>query len=501
MSSSHQRTYKWLTNKPEGSRIATPHHRVVPLRPGNLYGENQTDGHPTHLVTVHEEHCVGSLSPLTQGIRNFEIVETESPVTPKPSTPAWGFHDYTPSLSKKIDTILRHRPISVVECHAEGEACDVVIGGMESVTGSSAYRKQLNFKNEHDPDVRMLLNEPRGRNGKNAVFLLHPTGKADRCLVFAKNDEYVPFSISSMICAANVLAEFPQAGGPPPELPCQRYIFETVAGRVAVEANYIETKHYQARCDSVTVYGVPSFVLEAGYKLKVTGLGVITVDIVYGGVFCAFVDVESVDLAVHESNANQMVEIGEQIRKALLECDLDISHPRDYFIRGISNVVFTEAVEVDGEEKSGISATVVSPGRLDRSPSGTSLSAWLALLSHRGGIDCKDLRSYSISGSQMVGRIRGGLKVGKYDAIYPCIEGRAWVTSFKQVVLDPTDPYPMGFRGADQWGPKKQQEFEVGGLGIHIGSLSEHGSVDSDREKVIKQIGWKGANSDVGGNY
>jgi proline racemase len=56
-----------------------------------------------------------------------------------------------------------------------------------------------------------------------------------------------------------------------------------------------------------------------------------------------------------------------------------------------------------------------------------------------------------ITGTEFVGRVEGTTKVGEYPAILPSVEGQAWITSFKQVVLDHTDPFPEGFRVGDTW--------------------------------------------------
>jgi proline racemase len=36
-------------------------------------------------------------------------------------------------------------------------------------------------------------------------------------------------------------------------------------------------------------------------------------------------------------------------------------------------------------------------------------------------------------------------------AIIPTIEGRAWITGYQQLMLDRTDPWPLGTRISDTW--------------------------------------------------
>ncbi|MCT9077090.1 proline racemase family protein [Streptomyces fulvoviolaceus] len=44
--------------------------------------------------------------------------------------------------------------------------------------------------------------------------------------------------------------------------------------------------------------------------------------------------------------------------------------------------------------------------------------------------------------------------VGPYDAVVPGVSGRAWITSFDQLVLDPTDPFRNGFVVGRPWEPE-----------------------------------------------
>jgi proline racemase len=94
----------------------------------------------------------------------------------------------------------------------------------------------------------------------------------------------------------------------------------------------------------------------------------------------------------------------------------------------------------------------VPPGRCDRSPCGTGTSARLAVLHARGLLkEGESFTHESIIKSKFVGKVQRTTKVGARDAIIPCITGRAWITGYKQVVLDPSDPYPTGFRVGDHW--------------------------------------------------
>ena len=71
----------------------------------------------------------------------------------------------------------------------------------------------------------------------------------------------------------------------------------------------------------------------------------------------------------------------------------------------------------------------------------------------RGQIDVDEPFFHeSLIGTEFVGRIRGTAILHGLPVILPSITGTAWITAFHQYVLDPTDPFPTGFRVGDLWG-------------------------------------------------
>ena len=99
-----------------------------------------------------------------------------------------------------------------------------------------------------------------------------------------------------------------------------------------------------------------------------------------------------------------------------------------------------------------LNATVVRPGKVDRSPTGTGLSARLAVMYARREVNVGDtLLARSIIGSEFLGRVEEEVKVGSTPAIRPSISGRAWITGRSVFTLDPADPFPLGYRLTDTW--------------------------------------------------
>ena len=81
----------------------------------------------------------------------------------------------------------------------------------------------------------------------------------------------------------------------------------------------------------------------------------------------------------------------------------------------------------------------------DRSPTGTALSAMMAVLHKKGKMHLgQTLNARSIIGSEFSGRIVDLFDLNGTAAILPEINGRGWITGIHQHMLDPDDPWLQG---------------------------------------------------------
>ncbi|KAI5456777.1 proline racemase [Mariannaea sp. PMI_226] len=332
----------------------------------------------------------------------------------------------------------------VVGIHAAGEVCDVVVGGVIDVSGNTMYDKMTHLWKHQDGMRQLLMNEPRGSSAMCHNVILPPCNKdADAGLIIMEHEEYPPMSGANTIATATVLLE---TGIVEMQSPITHLKLDTPAGLVAVDAECIGGK-----CTSVSFHNVPSFVFELDKEIIVPGIGTVKVDIAWGGMIYALVDASTINLEIKSKNGAELVKIGETIKRAVQEQTNPV-HPENPSIKGVSILEFTEPLVEDGGKKSAVNTVVVSPGRLDRSPCGTGTCARLAVLHARGMLEVGDSFYHrSIIGTEFVGSIRGTATVGEYPAVLPTIKGSAWITSFKQVMLHPTDPFPEGFRVGDVW--------------------------------------------------
>ena len=57
----------------------------------------------------------------------------------------------------------------------------------------------------------------------------------------------------------------------------------------------------------------------------------------------------------------------------------------------------------------------------------------------------------SVIDSRFDGRVVSEITVGNNKAIIPEITGRAWISGTSQLLLDPKDPWPLGYKVSVTW--------------------------------------------------
>jgi proline racemase len=335
------------------------------------------------------------------------------------------------------------RTITVVGCHAGGEIGNVVTGGVLPPAGATVFEQMQTLAREGDDLRRLLLREPRGSVACHANLVVPATRPdCDAGFIIMEPTEYPPMSGSNAICTATVLLETGVVEMHEPETVLR---LEAPGGVVEARAACRD-----GRCDSVEIVNVASFADRLDAPLEVDGLGTLTVDIAYGGMWYAIADAAALGFAIEPGEARDLSLAGERIRAAARE-QLPCAHPANPDIAGVSIVQIAEPWQGVGAVSR--NAVVVAPGRLDRSATGTGLSARMAALHARGSMAVGDAMTHaSAIGSTFDGRIVSETTVGGRPAIVPAIRGSAWITGISQLVVDPTDPFPEGYILSDTWG-------------------------------------------------
>lgn len=332
--------------------------------------------------------------------------------------------------------------IHVVGCHAAGEVGDVIVGGVAPPPGAT-IAEQARFIATDQTLRRFVLNEPRGGVFRHVNLLVPPKNpKADLGWIIMEPMDTPPMSGSNAICVATVALE---TGIIPMAEPETRFVLEPPAGLVEITATCRDGK-----AERITVRNVPAFAPRLDAKLELTGYPTLTVDIAYGGDSFVIADAVALGFRIAPDEARDLAELGMRITAAAEE-QLGFLHPETGW-NHISFCQIAAPLERRGGVLTGANAVAIRPGKIDRSPTGTGVSARMAVLHAKGQMRLGErYLARSILGTEFEGRIEAETMVGSHKAIVPSISGTAWITGTAQLMLDPTDPFPGGYRLSDTW--------------------------------------------------
>ena len=333
-------------------------------------------------------------------------------------------------------------PIRMINVHAEGELGYVVTEGLPEIPGQT-IADRLAALNAGDGMLRRhLMLAPRANPACSVNLLMPPVdARADAAFIILQPDRAHASSGSNSICVTTALLETGRVKMQEPET---KVVLETAAGLVTAHAECKDGK-----CIRVHLDMVPAFVESLDVPLQTDQWGAVTADICYGGVFYALVDAGSVGLSIDPRHAATLSRAGMELRAAFNAMHR-IAHPEIPAIRGIAYVMFYERVTKGAFR----TATVMPPGRLDRSPCGTGSSALLAALHARGEIAVGgSIATLSVIGSQFAVTLTGTDEVAGRTAVMPRIAGRAWRFGETVIEGDPSDIFADGYAMTDVWGP------------------------------------------------
>ena len=336
------------------------------------------------------------------------------------------------------------KTVHVVSAHAEGEVGDVIVEGVEPPPGKTLW-DQSRWIAKDQVLRNFVLNEPRGGVFRHVNLLVPPKNpKASAAFIIMEPEDTPPMSGSNSICVATVLLDH---GLITMEEPVTNFFLEAPGGLVKVKALCKNGK-----AERILVQNLPSFVYKLGTSLELEGYGSTPVDTAFGGDSFVIVDAKKLGFSIDPSEAAELARLGAKITDAATE-QIGFRHPTITDWTHYSFCQFSRMEEQSNDWISFRSAVSVKPGKIDRSPTGTALSAKMAVLEARGEMKIgQKIKATSIIGSSFEGRIIEKCNLNGTSAIIPEISGRGWITGLHQHTLEPTDPWPEGYRLSDTWG-------------------------------------------------
>ncbi|MFC1573391.1 proline racemase family protein [Candidatus Eisenbacteria bacterium] len=326
--------------------------------------------------------------------------------------------------------------IRVIDAHTEGEPLRVILNGFPQPHGTTILARRRYARQWQNHLRQALMWEPRGHADMYGCLITPAaTAEADFGVLFLHNEGFSTMCGHGIIAVTTVVLETGMLAMHTPETTVR---IDTPAGLVVAQAT-VEGR----RVTDVRFRNVPSFVLSLDRKTDVPGLGAVAYDIAFGGAFYAFVQAEAFGLKLRPEATRDLIDVGMKIKSAVSESQ-PITHPFDQDLGFLYGTIFIGPPVLEGSHSRNV--CVFAEGEVDRSPTGTGVSARLALHHKRGEIKPgEQIVIESIIGTTFRGSVAETTTCGPYEAVVPEVCGTAHITGTGEMLLDPGDPLRHGF--------------------------------------------------------
>ncbi|MHA4811285.1 4-hydroxyproline epimerase [Flavitalea flava] len=324
-----------------------------------------------------------------------------------------------------------------IDAHTCGNPVRLVAAGGPVLRGNTMSEKRQHFLQEFDWIRKGLMFEPRGHDMMSGSILYPPHDKQnDVAVLFIETSGCLPMCGHGTIGTITIALE---EGLIQPKKP--GYVrMEAPAGLVL-----IEYRQEGKKIKSVKLTNVPAYLAAENIEVECPDLGVLRVDVSYGGNFYAIVDLQENFKGLEYYSADQLISWSRVMRKRINEKNKFI-HPENPTIHTCTHVLWTG--QTLSPEATARNAVFYGDKAIDRSPCGTGTSARMAQWFAKGKLKVGDVFEHeSIIGSRFTGRVEKATSVGEKPAIIPSVEGWAKIYGYNTISIDPEDdPYAYGFQ-------------------------------------------------------
>jgi proline racemase len=346
---------------------------------------------------------------------------------PLPSIFPANFNWQPPSSCHKITTI---------DTHTGGEPLRIIISGLPPIHGCTVLEKRRYFMEHYDHLRTGLLLEPRGHADMYGAILTKSEEKGvDFDCFFINTDGYSPMCGHAILAIAKVVLETGVVKTEQKEI------------NIAVPAGIVHARAVvggNGEVEKSSFRNVPSFVYLLDQHVAVPGIeGGVRFDVAFGGAFYAFVDANVLKLDLTSENYRTLIDSGRRIKKAIVE-SVTFKHPFESDLSDLFGVIFIGKAHDPAHHSR--NANIFEDGEVDRSSTGTGVSARAALHFAKGELGLNEsIEIESIIGSTMTVSVVEEVTFGKYKAVIPEVGGEAHITGRHELYFYPEDPLNKGF--------------------------------------------------------
>jgi proline racemase len=330
--------------------------------------------------------------------------------------------------------------ITTLDAHTAGEPLRIVTGGIPAIPGDTILEKRRFAREKMDALRTTLMWEPRGHADMYGAILTEPVTEDGDCgVLFLHNEGYSTMcghGILGLAMAgveAGVVPQRMEQGGDTVTLR-----LDTPAGRVTAFAHLRGDRVWEA-----SFLNVPSFVYALDQRVEIPGLGSVRYDVAFGGAFYAFCRAEDLGVALEPGSFRELMDVGMRVKRAVM-ASLPIRHPFEEELGFLYGTIIVGDPENPANHSRNV--CIFADGEVDRSPTGTGVSARAALHFFKGELSMGEpFTVESILGTTFTGQVVETISFGPHDAVVPRISGASHITGRNEILVDPEDPLRHGF--------------------------------------------------------
>jgi trans-L-3-hydroxyproline dehydratase len=326
--------------------------------------------------------------------------------------------------------------IETVEMHTGGEPVRIVVAGYPPIEGATILEKRRHVREKLDHLRKLLIFEPRGHYDMYGVLLVEPDlPGADLAVLFMHNEGYSTMCGHAVIALARWAVD---SGRVPLRAPETSVNIQCPCGLVRATVAIDNGKAGAVRFESV-----PAFAFALDAAVEVPGLGLVTVDIGYGGAFYALAPAARFGLDVRRSRTRDLVDAAAAVTEAA-QARIALEHPEDPDLAFLYGTILTDGVETGDGPSANI--CVFAAREVDRSPTGSGVTARMAVRHARGLVVPGQISRFeSVTGAVFTGKVIRATKAGRFPAVTVEVGGRAHYTGTSSFTVEPDDPLKDGF--------------------------------------------------------
>ncbi|ESX81389.1 proline racemase family protein [Mesorhizobium sp. M0563] len=327
--------------------------------------------------------------------------------------------------------------LTVVDMHTGGEPLRIVTGGYPDIPKGTILERRAYVRDHLDHLRKILMFEPRGHYDMYGALLVEPDlPGADLAVLFMHNEGYSTMCGHAIVALGRYAVDERLVA---PREPMTTVNIEAPCGLISAAVEVRDGK-----AGAVSFESVPAFLFARDQRIELPGYGAVGFDIAYGGAFYALADCRQFGLEFGRNRVRDFVDAATALTNKL-KAELPLSHPDHADLAFLYGTILTDGQDAISDTPTK-NICVFAEAEVDRSPTGSGVTARLAAMHAKGQIEIGRTRLFeSIAGSRFSGAVVRTAKAGPHDAVIARVGGRAYYSGRAEFIVEDDDELGRGF--------------------------------------------------------